>query len=224
MTARTRRNAGGATTSRGGNNEVEDQSPAAELLAAVKKRKEEQAGGLRGGEDAAEGIEWRSTWKPSTGLPGALDAATAAKESFEVLLKSRNEESFRRQKAIKAHAEIPEQEITPEVKRDFRLLKLRGVMDPKRFYKGSDERKIPKRFQWGRVIEGPTEFYSSRMTKKERKQTLTEEILADNAVTTYRKRKFGELQAEARKSATRQGSKQPKRKPRKRTSHKGYRG
>ena len=86
-------------------------------------------------------------------------------------------------KAIKAHALLPEQEITPEVKRSFRLLNLRGVMDPKRFYKSSDQSKIPKRFQWGTVVEGPTEFYSSRMTRKTRKETFTEEILGDGEVT-----------------------------------------
>ena len=197
----------------------EDEDYANELLAAVEEKRREDGSASAG----REGIEWRTNWEPSSGLPDALTSEAAARESFEAMLKARNEEGFRKQKAIKAHAEIPEQEITPEVKRDFRLLKLRGVMDPKRFYKGSDEPKIPKRFHWGTVVEGPTEFYSSRMTKKTRKQNLTEEILGDEAVTAYRKRKFGELQAEAKKSATRQG-KQAKRKPRKRPSHKGFRG
>ena len=50
--------------------------------------------------------------------------------------------------------------MTDEVKRDLRLLKLRGVMDPKRFYKSADQTKFPKYFQFGTVVEGPTEFYS----------------------------------------------------------------
>ena len=50
--------------------------------------------------------------------------------------------------------------MTDEVKRDLRLLKLRGVMDPKRFYKSADQTKFPKYFQFGTVAEGPTEFYS----------------------------------------------------------------
>lgn len=33
-------------------------------------------------------------------------------------------------------------------------------MDPKRFYKSADHSKFPKYFQFGTVVEGPTEFYS----------------------------------------------------------------
>ena len=53
--------------------------------------------------------------------------------------------------------------MTDEVKRDLRLLKLRGVMDPKRFYKSADQTKFPKYFQFGTVVEGPTEFYSGKI-------------------------------------------------------------
>jgi hypothetical protein len=43
--------------------------------------------------------------------------------------------------------ELPATKITDEVKRDLRLLKLRGVYDPKRFYKSFDDSKFPKYFQ-----------------------------------------------------------------------------
>ena len=33
-------------------------------------------------------------------------------------------------------------------------------MDPKRFYKSADQTKFPKYFQFGTVVEGPSEFYS----------------------------------------------------------------
>ena len=193
-----------------------------ELIAAVRKRVEEEGTGPR---EEGEGLEWRTRWEPESSLPEALSLGTATRETLDALVKSRasSDESVRKAKAIKAHALLPEQEITPEVKRSFRLLNLRGVMDPKRFYKSSDQSKIPKRFQWGTVVEGPTEFYSSRMTRKTRKETFTEEILGDGEVTAYRKRKFRALQDEAQQSATRQG-KQSKSKPRKRSLHKGYRG
>lgn len=42
---------------------------------------------------------------------------------------------------------MPAPEITPEVKRDLQLLKLRNVLDPKRFYKKDSDRKLPKYFQ-----------------------------------------------------------------------------
>ena len=43
--------------------------------------------------------------------------------------------------------DMPAPEITPEVKRDLQLLKLRNVLDPKRFYKKDNDRKLPKYFQ-----------------------------------------------------------------------------
>lgn len=38
---------------------------------------------------------------------------------------------------------------------------------------------IAKTAQIGTVIEGPTEYFSARLTKKQRKQTIVDEILAD---------------------------------------------
>ena len=49
---------------------------------------------------------------------------------------------------------------TPQVKRDLRMLRLRGAFDPKRFYKSADATKFPKYFQMGTVVEGPADFYS----------------------------------------------------------------
>jgi hypothetical protein len=49
---------------------------------------------------------------------------------------------------------------TLQVKRDLRMLRLRGAFDPKRFYKSADATKFPKYFHMGTVVEGPTDFYS----------------------------------------------------------------
>ena len=56
--------------------------------------------------------------------------------------------------------DLPAQQITPEVKRDLRLIRLRGAMDTKRFYKSLDSTKFPKYFQFGTVVEGPADFYA----------------------------------------------------------------
>ena len=40
--------------------------------------------------------------------------------------------------------------------------------------------------QVGRYVEGPTEFYSARLTKKERKETFADEFLADQQLKAYR--------------------------------------
>jgi len=43
------------------------------------------------------------------------------------------------------------------------------------------------------------QFYSARLSKSERKGNLAEEILADDRIRPYLKRKFTELQDDARK-------------------------
>lgn len=57
--------------------------------------------------------------------------------------------------------ELPAPVLTDELKRDLRLLRLRGAMDPKRFYKRAEKGKFPAKFAVGTVVEGPADFYSS---------------------------------------------------------------
>ncbi|GES90456.1 deoxynucleotidyltransferase terminal-interacting protein 2-like [Rhizophagus clarus] len=85
-------------------------------------------------------------------------------------------------------------EITPEIKRDLQIIKLRNVLDPKRFYKKDDSKGLPKYFEIGTIKEGPAEFYSSRIPRKERKQTIADELLANEQSRRYFKRKFTEIQ------------------------------
>ena len=85
-------------------------------------------------------------------------------------------------------------EYTPELRRDMRLLKLRGAFDPKRFYKTNDTSRLPKHFQVGTVEAGAQDFYSSRLTKKERKRTISEEVAADAEIRAHRKKRFAKIQ------------------------------
>ncbi|PVU96927.1 hypothetical protein BB559_002199 [Furculomyces boomerangus] len=85
--------------------------------------------------------------------------------------------------------------LTEELKRDLHVLKLRNTLDPKRFYKrNTTTTEIPKYFQVGTIIEGPTEFYSSRLTRKQRMPTIVDELLADSQARNYFKRKYKEIQ------------------------------
>lgn len=63
-----------------------------------------------------------------------------------------------------------------------------------RFYKNAD--KVGKVLHVGTVIEGPSEYFSSRLSNKERKRTIVEEILGDKSLKDYSKRKFTEIQVE----------------------------
>ena len=54
-------------------------------------------------------------------------------------------------KAARAHSgpgwfDLAAPAITPDLKRDLRLLRLRGAFDPKRFYKSADTGRLPEHF------------------------------------------------------------------------------
>lgn len=83
--------------------------------------------------------------------------------------------------------------LTDDVKADLAILRNRTYLDPKRFYKKADI-VDPTMVQVGTVIEGSEEYYSSRLTKKQRRQNLAEEIMADVDVKTYAKKQFSKIQ------------------------------
>ncbi|KAI0527856.1 Fcf2 pre-rRNA processing-domain-containing protein [Xylaria bambusicola] len=90
---------------------------------------------------------------------------------------------------------LPATDLTPQLRRDLQLLKMRDVLDPKRHYKKDTTRAIPEFAQVGTVVPGPTDYFSSRMTKKERKRTLLEDVLETEAASRRFKNKYGEIQA-----------------------------
>jgi hypothetical protein len=90
-------------------------------------------------------------------------------------------------------------EMTSELKNDMKVVAMRNYLDPKRFYKNPD--KMKNVIGVGTVIEGPDEFTTQRLTRKERKQSLVGEILADKTIKDYTKRKYAEIQNEKEKSS-----------------------
>lgn len=90
--------------------------------------------------------------------------------------------------------DMPKTEMTDEVKRDLQVLKMRHILDRKRHYKKMGKRPDPKYFQIGTLIESPTEFFSARINKKDRKQTIVDELMASDELKQYYKRKHTEVQ------------------------------
>lgn len=80
-------------------------------------------------------------------------------------------------------------ELTDERKHDLELLKMRKVLDTKTFYKKNDIQQLPKYFEVGTVVDNATDFYSDRIPKKQRKQTLVDELLADEQFKKVNKKK-----------------------------------
>ncbi|RYP61619.1 hypothetical protein DL769_007617 [Monosporascus sp. CRB-8-3] len=90
---------------------------------------------------------------------------------------------------------LPRTDLTPELKRDLQILKMRDILDPKRFYrKDNSKAAVPEFSQVGVLVEGPTEWHSARMTKKERKRTLIDEVLETEESTRRFKSKYGQIQ------------------------------
>jgi len=72
---------------------------------------------------------------------------------------------------------------------------MRSVLDPKRHYKKEGSKlQIPEYSQVGTIMEGPTEFFSARLTNKDRKRTLVEEVLEGEKSTQRFKNKYKEIQ------------------------------
>jgi hypothetical protein len=92
--------------------------------------------------------------------------------------------------------DLPRTNLTPELKRDLQLIKMRNVLDPHRHYKkdGGGKMKAPEFSQVGTIVEGPTEFFTGRIENKKRKRTFVEEVLAGEQETGRFKKKYGEMQ------------------------------
>ncbi|KAF9568354.1 hypothetical protein BGW38_008830 [Lunasporangiospora selenospora] len=134
--------------------------------------------------------------KPASKEKSVLETCEVNMNADKVHINKKQQREEREKSAGKGWFDLPQQVLTPELKRDLQILKLRNVLDPKRFYKREDKSKakFPKYFQVGTIIEGNTEFYSSRLTKKERATTITGEVMKDLTGREYYKRKFDEIQ------------------------------
>ncbi len=91
---------------------------------------------------------------------------------------------------------MPCTNLTPELRADLQLLKMRSILDPHQHYKkDSTKSLVPEYSQVGKIIEGPTEFFSSRLPNKERKKTFVEEVLVNEESIGRFKNKYSEIQA-----------------------------
>ncbi|XP_024134579.1 deoxynucleotidyltransferase terminal-interacting protein 2 isoform X2 [Oryzias melastigma] len=122
------------------------------------------------------------------------DAVPPYKESKEALKLKRRAE---RQKSTgDGWFNMKAPEVSQELKGDLQVLKMRGSLDPKRFYKKNDRDGFPKYFQVGTVVDSPLDFYHSRVPKKERKRTMVEELLTDAEFRQKNKKRFQQIMAE----------------------------
>ncbi|KAL8799195.1 MAG: hypothetical protein Q9182_006072 [Xanthomendoza sp. 2 TL-2023] len=90
---------------------------------------------------------------------------------------------------------LPRTNLTPELKRDLQLLKMRSTWDPKRHYKNDSHKPlVPVYSLMGTIIDGPTEHFSSRIAKRDRKKSFVDEITAAEKANGRFKKKTKEMQ------------------------------
>ena len=116
----------------------------------------------------------------------------------EVALKSKRRTKKERKEQKKQTAgkdwfDMPATELTEEKQRDLELLQMRSSLDSTAFYNKNDRQVLPKYFQVGKIVESKADFYSGRLTKKERKRTLLDEMMTDYKTLEKTKKKFDEI-------------------------------
>ncbi|KAI9332288.1 Fcf2 pre-rRNA processing-domain-containing protein [Zopfochytrium polystomum] len=87
-------------------------------------------------------------------------------------------------------------ELTDAVKHDLMVINARSVLDPKRHYKNPEKKTaaIPKFFQIGTIETGAADFYSARLTRKDRSRSgIVEDLLSDPKTKSYINRKMVEI-------------------------------
>jgi hypothetical protein len=141
---------------------------------------------------------------------GAKKAVIEAKVGKRAAKKEKQKE--REKSKGKGWFDMKAPEMTEELKNDLELMQMRGALDPKRFYKKSDKRNLPKYFALGTVVDSPYDFYSDRINTKDRKRTLVDELLADAKFKKYNKRKYVEIieAKQTHQNSVRRGGKKKK--------------
>jgi len=127
-----------------------------------------------------------------------LSTTLPSSESSKI---KRDQSSDRTKSAGPKWFHIQSHPFTESLQQDLKVIQNRNYMDPKKFYKSSDINSSSSKnkiYQVGTVVEGTGEFFSSRLTKKQRKSTLAEELMADEKIRNYTKRKFKEATSKQR--------------------------
>jgi len=88
--------------------------------------------------------------------------------------------------------------MTSQLAADIAVVRNRQYLNPNRFYKSTDLSKSKNPvLQLGTVIEGPTEYFASRLTKKERRTNIMDEFMKDSfGKGKYVQEKYNKMQRE----------------------------
>ncbi|PHH58706.1 hypothetical protein CDD81_4804 [Ophiocordyceps australis] len=123
-----------------------------------------------------------TTWDGGRRTVPVCASATTASPSKQQQLTVRDPQSKTRKPSKKGTAgsnwfDLPETNLTSDFKRDWALLRMRGLLDPKH-HKKSLRAAPPKFSHVGQVISGATDRYSARLDRKQRKKTIFDEVMS----------------------------------------------
>lgn len=90
---------------------------------------------------------------------------------------------------------MPRTNLTPELKRDLQVLRMRDVVAMgKQFFKKDNKKDyVPEFCQVGTIIAGATDGVNNRLSRKEQKRTIVEEVLSSETTAKF-KSKYHQIQ------------------------------
>lgn len=115
-----------------------------------------------------------------------------------VKVSRRLKKKINRQKAAETAGDkwfnVPATEMTQEIKNDIKILQMRDALDPKRHYKRNNDlaKRPPKYFHVGKFVAPAADYYNS-LPRKQRKQTIVDELLADADWQRRQKTQFARI-------------------------------
>ena len=94
---------------------------------------------------------------------------------------------------------MPVGNLTEQAKNDLAVIKMRSGLHKDRFYKSNDNDNLPKFFQMGTVLDDATDYYSTRVNRKDQKKTILEELINDAKVKKFTKKNYAVIQEKEEK-------------------------
>jgi hypothetical protein len=87
-------------------------------------------------------------------------------------------------------------ELTPDLRQDVMALRLKHATEgrAKNRREVADLKHMPKYFQIGTIVEAPTEFYSARVPKRKRQQSILDEMVSAEKEVGYVTSRYKDLQ------------------------------
>ncbi len=112
-------------------------------------------------------------------LSEKADRAPRVKDELKRRRKRKKTEGEVPATAGSSHFDIPNTEVTPEIEQTFKMLEMRPYLFKDQHFKKAMKWKQPSFFGVGTVVDDPRDFYSTRVPRKQRKQTLGEELMSE---------------------------------------------